>query len=88
MRDQVRGPFAVVGNLPGQLDAEFVECRLKCGQVAARQRRLASAAPLAKQQHRVVGAHVPFDADAVEAVVDGAFSAAWAVVGRERRVGA
>ena len=36
-RDQVRGPFAVVGNLPGQLDAQVVEGRLERRKIAAGQ---------------------------------------------------
>ena len=84
--DQVRRPFAVGGNRLGQVFADFVERGAEFGERLAREHRAAGRA-VGQQQHRVVGAHVAVDADAIERFVDRVGERGLGVGLGERRVG-
>ncbi len=84
--DQVRGPFAVGRDRLGQVLAHLVERGPELGERLAPEHRPARRA-VGQQQHRVVRAHVPVDADAVERIVHRVEQRRLGVFLVQRRVG-
>ena len=68
--DQVGRTFAIIGYHPRQLNADRIERCLELLEIPASQCHLVGRSG-GDQQGRVVGAGVPFDADAIEALIDG-----------------
>ncbi len=85
--DQVGRSFAIVGDFFRQFDAKFGEVTGEGAQIVSRQRGMSWGGSCSEQDERVVGAHMSFDADAVEGFVGGGLQGSLGIDRIDRCIG-